>query len=99
MGGVISLYKPTTTLQPKVLGFVWCTLSHCLFPKAMDNQPEKYSKDTAVFRLVVQKSRRESTHAQNFQFKIPTKRVRMCGFSSRLLDNQPENCCSLAMPL
>ena len=43
MGGVISLYKPTTTLQPKVLGFVWCTLSHRLFPKAMDNQPEKYS--------------------------------------------------------
>ena len=84
MGGVISLYKPTTTLQPKVLGFVWCTLSpeevrhasrnadsacpflywrdgkkghaesafrdacrtssalsHCLFPKAMDNQPGK----------------------------------------------------------
>ena len=35
MGGVISLYKPTTTLQPKVLGFVWCTLSHRLFPKAM----------------------------------------------------------------
>ena len=43
MGGVISLYKPTTTLQPKVLGFVRCTLSHSLFPKAMDNQPEKYS--------------------------------------------------------
>ena len=37
MGGVISLYKPTITLQPKVLGFVWCTLSHRLFPKAMDN--------------------------------------------------------------
>ena len=32
MGGVISL-------QPKVLGFVWCTLSHRLFPKAMDIQP------------------------------------------------------------
>ena len=31
MGGVISLYKPTTTLQPEVLGFVWCTLSHHLF--------------------------------------------------------------------
>ena len=28
---------PTTTLQPKVLGFVWCTLSNYLFPKAMDN--------------------------------------------------------------
>ena len=24
MGGVISSYKPTTTLQTKVLGFVWC---------------------------------------------------------------------------
>ncbi len=35
---VVSLYKPTTTLQPKVLG-LWCTLGHCLFPKAMDNQP------------------------------------------------------------
>ena len=42
MGGVISLYKPTTTHQPKVLGFVWCTLSHRLFTKAMDNQPEKW---------------------------------------------------------
>ena len=41
---------------------------------------------TAVFRLVVQKSRRESAHAQNFQFKIPTKRARMPGFSSRFLD-------------
>ncbi len=39
-GCVIRLYKPTTTLQPKVLGFVWCDLSHRLFPKAMDNQPE-----------------------------------------------------------
>ena len=26
-----------------MLGFVWCTLSHYLFPKAIDNQPEKYS--------------------------------------------------------
>ena len=26
----VSLYKPTTTLQPKVLGFVWCTLGYCL---------------------------------------------------------------------
>ena len=48
MGGVISLYKPTTTLQPKVLGIVWCTLSHRLFPKAMDNQPEKYSTQVRV---------------------------------------------------
>ncbi len=38
---VISLYKPTTTLQSKVLGFVWCTQSHLLFPKALDNQPKK----------------------------------------------------------
>ena len=38
--------------------------------------------------------RRESAHAQNFQFKIPTKRARMREFSSRFLDNQPENCCT-----
>ncbi len=50
-GCVISLYKPTTTLQPKVLGFVWCTLSHCLFPKAMDNQPKKHSIDIAYSSL------------------------------------------------
>ena len=31
------------TTLPKVLGFVWCTLSYYLFPKAMDNHPEKYS--------------------------------------------------------
>ena len=30
MGGVISLYNPTTTLQPEVLGFVWCTLARPL---------------------------------------------------------------------
>ncbi len=42
-GCVIRLYKSTTTLQPKVPGFVWCDLSQRLFPKAMDNQPEKYS--------------------------------------------------------
>ena len=36
-----------------------------------DNGPEKPC--TAVFRLVVQKSRRESAHAQNFQFKSPPK--------------------------
>ncbi len=40
-GCVISLCKPTPTLQPKVLGYVWCTLSHYLFPKAMDNQTKK----------------------------------------------------------
>ena len=36
----------------------------------------KASAGTAVFRLVVQKSRRESVHAQN-QFKGPTKSARM----------------------
>ena len=49
MGGVISFYKPTTTLEPRVLGFVWCTLSHCLFPNAMDNQPEKYTRLLCAF--------------------------------------------------
>ena len=38
-GCVIRLYKPTTTLQLKVLDFVRCDLSHHLFPKAKDNQP------------------------------------------------------------
>ena len=51
----------------------------------------KLYHDTAV----VQKSRQESAHAQNYQFKIPTKRARMRGFSSRFLDNQPENCCTV----
>ena len=53
MGGVISLYKPTTTLEHKVLGFVWCTLGHRLFPKAMDNQPENYSNRILISRIVV----------------------------------------------
>ena len=41
MGGDIS---STTTLQPELLGFVWCTLlSHYPVPKAiMDNQPKNY---------------------------------------------------------
>ena len=43
---------------------------------------------TAVFW---QKSRRESAHAQNFQFKIPTKRARMRGFSSRFLVENPRS--------
>ena len=43
---------------------------------------------TAVFWLVVQKLRRESAHAHNFQ--IPSK-VRACVDS---LDNQPENRCT-----
>ena len=51
---------------------------------------------TAVFWLVVQKLRRESAHAHNFQFKIPIKSARMRGrgFSSQFLDNQPENRCT-----
>ena len=49
---------------------------------------------TGIFRLVVQKLRRESAHAQYFQFKIPTKRARMRGFSSQFLDNQPKNSCT-----
>ena len=35
---IVCISQPLYTLQPEVLGFVWCTLSHCLFPKAMDNQ-------------------------------------------------------------
>ena len=42
------------------------------------------------FRLVVQKLRREFTHAQNFLFKIPAQSVRMRELSSQFLDNQPE---------
>ena len=49
---------------------------------------------TAVFRLVVQKLRRESTHARPFGGDFELKILRMRGFSSRFLDNQPENCCS-----
>ena len=49
---------------------------------------------TAVFRLVVQKSRRESTHAHSFGGDFELKILRMRGFSSRFLDNQPENCCT-----
>ena len=59
-----------------------------------DNQPEIEKRCTGIFQLVVQKSRREPAHAQNFQFKIPTKRARMRGFSSRFLDNQLENPCT-----
>ena len=42
MGGVISLYKQPLHSNLKCLA-LWCTLSHRLFPKAMDSQPEKYS--------------------------------------------------------
>ena len=65
-----------------------CALTHAQWPTQCSNASEISS--TAVFRLVVQKSQRESAHAQNFQFKIPTKRARMHGFSSRFLDNQHE---------
>ena len=57
-----------------------------------DNQPE--NRCTAVFRLLVQKSRRESTHARPFGGDFELKILRMRKFSSRFLDNQPENCCS-----
>ena len=44
---VASIVRPAShyapTLLPEVFGFVWCSLSHNLIPKAMDNQPEKYS--------------------------------------------------------
>ena len=45
---------------------------------------------TAVFRLVVQKSRREFAHARPFGGDFELKILRMRGFSSRFLDNQPE---------
>ena len=40
------------------------------------------------------KLRREFTHARNFEFKIPTKSVRMRGFSSQVCANQPANLCN-----
>ena len=49
---------------------------------------------TAVFRLVVQKLRRESAHARPFGGDFELRILRMREFSSRFLDNQPENCCS-----
>ena len=45
------------------------------------------------FRLVVQKLRRESAHARTFGGDFGLKILRMRGFSSWFLDNQPENCC------
>ena len=56
-------------------------------------QEKKKNSSTAVFWLVVQKLRRESTYAHHCQFKIPIKSARMRGFSSQFLDNQPENRC------
>ena len=48
---------------------------------------------TAVFWLVVHKSRRESAHARPFGGNFALKIVRMREFSSQFLDNQPENRC------
>ena len=48
---------------------------------------------TAVFRLVVQKSRRESAHVRPFGGDFELKILRVRGFSLRSLDNQLENCC------
>ena len=50
---------------------------------------------TAVFWLVVQKLRRESVHARTFDGNFELKIMRMRGFSSQFLDNQPENRCKM----
>ena len=55
------------------------------------NLERRLRRLTAVFRLVVQNLQRESAHVQNFQFKVPTKSVRMRGFLSKFLDNQPKS--------
>ena len=47
---------------------------------------------TAVFSLAVQKLRRESAHARTFGGDFELKILHMRAFSSRFLDNQPENC-------
>ena len=52
---------------------------------------------TAVFRLVVQKLRRETAHAHTFDGDFDLKIMRMREFSSRFLDNQPENRCTYAL--
>ena len=54
---------------------------------------------TAVFWLVVQKLRRESAHAGTFDrdFELTVMRIR--GFSSQFLDNQPENRCTTVLLL
>ena len=44
-------------------------------------------EDTEVCRLVGTNLRQESAHARNFLFKIPTKSVRMRGFSSQICAN------------
>ena len=47
---------------------------------------------TAVFRLVV-------PHARPFGGDFELEILRMRGFSSRFLDNQPENCCTMFIQL
>ena len=66
-------------------------------------QTDKDNYNTAVFWLVVQKLRRESAHARTFDGDFELKIImRMRGFSSQFLDNQPENrcrCCLMSMSL
>ena len=50
-------------------------------------------QSTAIFRLVVQKLRRETAHAHTFDGDFELKIMRMRGFSSQFLDNQPKNRC------
>ena len=58
----------------------------------MDNQ---LAKHTAVFWLVVQKLQREPAHARTLDGDFELTIMRMLGFSSQFLDNQPENRCKL----
>ena len=57
---------------------------------SLDSDESSHRRGTLDFRLVVQKLRREFTHAQDFLFKIAAQSARMREFSSRFLDNQPE---------
>ena len=50
---VVSL-AGTSQPQPKVLGFVWCTLSHCLFPKSMDNKEVRSSANHSYITVTIQ---------------------------------------------
>ena len=54
---------------------------------------ELNARHTGVFRLVVQKLRRESAHARPFGGDFELKMLRMRGFSSQFLDNQLKNSC------
>ena len=51
-GGEINFM--TMHLRCRECSFVWCTLSHCLFPNAMDNQPEKVHE--SIRKPVMQRS-------------------------------------------